>query len=209
MLIGQNVEFGILSDVGCCRETNEDAGTCFVPKDAEVLAGRGILAVVADGVGGHSAGEVASRLAVDVVVREYYRLRTEPFESLRHACHRANRAIYRRAISDEALQGMGTTCVALVLRDSEAWCASIGDSRLYLLRDGCIYLMTQDDSMVMDMVRQGLLKLEEARHHPDKNVILRALGSTRRGVGFGVGRAIPGPPGRPVCPLLRWVVRFG
>jgi PPM family protein phosphatase len=173
----ERIDSSLLSDVGCVREANEDSGMLHRPVDKRVLSERGLLAIVADGVGGHSAGEVASRLAVDTVVREYYRRKSAPCDALRDAFVAANRAIFRKAASDQALRGMGTTGVALVIRDSEAWCASVGDSRLYLVREGSTYLMTEDDSVVMDMVRRGLLALEEARHHPDKNVIVRALGT--------------------------------
>jgi protein phosphatase len=91
----------------------------------------------------------------------------------------ANRAIHDAARRDPKLHGMGTTCTALVLRGGLAYCAHVGDSRLYLIRDGEIFLMTEDHSAVMDMVRRGLLTRDEARRHPDKNVIVRALGGRR------------------------------
>lgn len=168
---------GMLSDVGCVRELNEDSGTYVQPNDPEVRANKGLLIMVADGMGGHSAGEVASRLAVEVVTREYYESSGDPQSALKAAFRKANDTIHKAAEKDESKSGMGTTCTALVLENGTAISAHVGDSRLYLVRNGAIYLMSEDHSAVMEMVKAGLITLEQARHHPDKNVILRAMGS--------------------------------
>jgi serine/threonine protein phosphatase PrpC len=165
------------SDVGCVRELNEDSGTYIRPDNPEVFESKGLLIVVADGMGGHSSGEVASRLAVDVVTRAYYEDAGDPRSALENAFHEANGAIYSAAEKDSSKDGMGTTCTALVLQNGTAIAAHVGDSRLYLVREGSIYLMTEDHSAVMEMVKAGLITLEQARHHPEKNVILRAMGS--------------------------------
>ncbi len=168
---------GMLSDVGCVRELNEDSGTYIQPDDPELLRSKGLLIVVADGMGGHSAGEVASRLAVDVITRAYYEHEGDPRSALEKAFHEANHEIHKAAEKDASKNGMGTTCTALVLQNGTAISAHVGDSRLYLVREGAIYLMTEDHSAVMEMVKAGLITLEQARHHPEKNVILRAMGS--------------------------------
>ncbi len=168
---------GMLSDVGCVRELNEDSCTYVQPDDPAQLESKGLLIVVADGMGGHSAGEVASRLAVDVIARAYYQETGDPRSALENAFHEANLAIYEAAEADSSKNGMGTTCTALVLQNGTAIAAHVGDSRLYLVREGSIYLMTEDHSAVMEMVKAGLITLEQARHHPEKNVILRAMGS--------------------------------
>jgi len=172
-----DVVASMLSDVGCVRELNEDSGTYIQPDDPEVLASKGLLILVADGMGGHSAGEVASRMAVEVITRTYYEDGGNPQSALKKAFREANRAIHKTAEKDESKTGMGTTCTALVLQNGTAISAHVGDSRLYLVREGSIYLMTEDHSAVMEMVKAGLITLEQARHHPDKNVILRAMGS--------------------------------
>lgn len=172
-----DVVVGMLSDVGCVRELNEDSGTYVKPDDPELLRDKGLLIIVADGMGGHSAGEVASGLAVDVVSRAYYEDDGDPRSALENAFHEANKAIHKAAESDPGKNGMGTTCTALVLQNGTAISAHIGDSRLYLVREDSIYLMTEDHSAVMEMVKAGLITLEQARHHPEKNVILRAMGS--------------------------------
>jgi PPM family protein phosphatase len=172
-----DVVASMLSDVGCVRELNEDSGTYIQPDDPEVLASKGLLILVADGMGGHSAGEVASKMAVEVITRTYYEDGGDPQSALKKAFREANRAIHKTAEKDESKTGMGTTCTALVLQNGTAISAHVGDSRLYLVREGSIYLMTEDHSAVMEMVKAGLISLEQARHHPDKNVILRAMGS--------------------------------
>ena len=171
------LQASLLTDVGCHREVNEDCGRFIQPGDSELLESRGVLLIVADGMGGHSAGEVASNLAVDWISRAYYDDTREPQTSLSEAVQGANRSIFETAQGDENLRGMGTTCTALVLQNGSAIAAHVGDSRLYLVRDKAIYLMTEDHSAVMEMVKRGLISLEAARHHPDKNIILRALGS--------------------------------
>ncbi len=168
----------VQTDKGCVREINEDSGRLVRPNDARLLAGRGVLLVVADGMGGHSAGEVASQMAVDIIGRLYYQSQGDAQAALRDAVSEANRRIFAAAAEDEAKRGMGTTCTALAIRAGEALVAHVGDSRCYMVRGGDIYQLTEDHSAVMEMVRQGLISKEEARVHEDKNVILRALGTT-------------------------------
>jgi protein phosphatase len=172
-----DVVASLLSDVGCVRELNEDSGACIQPDNPELRASKGSLILVADGMGGHSAGEVASRLAVDIITRIYYEDAGDPQSALKKAFREANSEIHKAAEKDESKTGMGTTCTALVLQNGTAISAHVGDSRLYLVRQQAIYLMTEDHSAVMEMVKAGLITIEQARHHPDKNVILRALGS--------------------------------
>ncbi len=166
------------TDPGCVREINEDSGRFFAPNNSEVLSNKGTLIVVADGMGGHSGGEVASKIAVDTVCRVYYEAEAGPTDSLKEALTSANRLIYETSLDDENLKGMGTTCTALVLHETQAFAAHVGDSRLYLLRGEELYLMTEDHSAVMEMVKRGMISMEQARHHEDKNVIVRALGTS-------------------------------
>jgi protein phosphatase len=165
-----------LSDPGCKRELNEDSVRVVVPEDAGVLERKGLLAVVADGMGGHQSGEVASALAVEIVSREYYAGDGGVAECLAGALQAANREIFQQSATRQSLGGMGTTCTALVLAGGQAWAAHVGDSRIYLVREGSIYRMTEDHSMVMDLVKKGILSAEQARRHADRNVLLRAMG---------------------------------
>jgi PPM family protein phosphatase len=163
------------SDIGCHRQINEDSGQ--IVRSADPASNR-ILIAVADGMGGHQAGEIASQRAIEVVSRAYSNGAMEdPQAGLKLAVEQANREIYEQAQISETFKGMGTTCTVLALHDGVAYSAHVGDSRLYLIRNGGIYLMTEDHSAVMELVKQGTLTLDEARHHADKNVIVRALGS--------------------------------
>lgn len=172
------VTASLQTDVGCLREANEDCGQHFVPSDWESKLRRGILTVVADGMGGHASGEVASRMAVDLIGKYYYQDTENPAQiALRRAVELANREIYEASTSDENLFGMGTTLIVMALLDNRAFSAHVGDSRLYRLRNQQLELLTLDHSQVMEMVRQGILSLEDAWNHEDKNIILRAVGT--------------------------------
>ena len=165
------------TDVGCVREVNEDRSRYVQPDPSDPRKGKGALFLIADGMGGHSAGEIASEMAANTVISCYYESELDPQLALKSAFREANRLIHEESRANEGLKGMGTTCTALVLRDGSAVSAHVGDSRIYLVRDNAIYVLTEDHSEVMEMVKRGLLTLDEARRHPDKNVILQALGS--------------------------------
>ncbi len=167
-----------LSDVGCVRTTNEDQVRLVHVHDEAVLAERGVLLLVADGMGGHLAGEVASQVAVDTIHSTYYDALGSPRDALIRAFEAANHAVFALAESDPRFTGMGTTGTALVLCGERAFSANVGDSRIYLVRDGGIYRMTSDDSAVGELVSKGLLSPADARHHAEKNVILRAIGTS-------------------------------
>jgi serine/threonine protein phosphatase PrpC len=172
------IDASVQTDKGCVREINEDSGRMVRPADPRLLAEKGTLVVVADGMGGHSAGEVASQMAADVVSRVYYETRAEPGAALKRAVEEANRRIHEAAAADESKHGMGTTCTALALCGGRAYAAHVGDSRLYMLRAGQLYQLSEDHSAVNEMVKLGIITKEQARTHEDKNVILRALGTT-------------------------------
>ena len=172
------IDASVQTDKGCVREINEDSGRMVRPADPQLLASKGTLVVVADGMGGHSAGEVASQMAADVVSRVYYETKAEPSAALKRAVEEANRQIHQAAAEDEAKHGMGTTCTALALCGGRAYAAHVGDSRLYMLRAGRLYQLSEDHSAVNEMVKLGIITKEQARTHEDKNVILRALGTT-------------------------------
>jgi len=172
------IDASVQTDKGCVREINEDSGRMVRPADPQLLAAKGTLVVVADGMGGHSAGEVASQMAADVVSRLYYDSPSEPGAALKGAVEEANRCIHAAAAADESKHGMGTTCTALALCAGTAYAAHVGDSRLYMLREGRLYQLSEDHSAVNEMVKLGIITKEQARTHEDKNVILRALGTT-------------------------------
>ena len=163
------------TDVGHKRKMNQDY--VFVSKDP--VGNLPNLFVVADGMGGHNAGDFASSHAVQILVDEIRKdADFNPIKVLRHAIETANMEILERAQQDEALKGMGTTMVVATIVGHYAYVANVGDSRLYLIQ-GQIRQVTRDHSLVQEMVRMGELKPEEARNHPDKNIITRALGAER------------------------------
>jgi len=164
-----------LTDVGRRRENNQDR--LLVDDD------RGLFAV-ADGMGGHAAGEVASRIAIealdDAMLCEDEEPPTEPDavgEQLQRAFAEGNRRICESVVTRGEWRGMGTTIVALVVLGNRAVIGHVGDSRAYLLRDDRLLRLTQDHSWVNEQVRLGLLTTEEADRHPMRNIITRALGN--------------------------------
>lgn len=167
-----------LTDVGRRREHNEDNMAYVIPKDAQVMTKKGALFIVADGMGGHAAGEVASEIAVDTVSNAYYQDDSEDVAaSLLQAIKRANALIHQRAAENMLRSGMGTTCVAAVLRGNMAYIANVGDSRAYFMRNGQVKQVSQDHSWVAEQVRAGLLTDDQARTHAQRNVITRCLGT--------------------------------
>ena len=157
----------VRSDGGRVRKQNED--TAYVGAAQSLLA-------VADGMGGHKAGEVASYMAIDTLKQ---RLRTHKpdLKLMRLAFEEANRRIADVSKGEENCHGMGTTMTALWKTNASMLLAHVGDSRAYLLRDGILHQVTDDHSVVAELMRSGLLTPEEARKHPYRNVITRALGS--------------------------------
>ena len=167
-----------LSDVGRARDHQEDTVGVFTPTDPSLLARKGQLLIIADGMGGHNAGEVASQTAVAEIQRSYFASATDDISaSLHQALLTANQAVRQFSQGDAGRQGMGTTAAVVVVRAREVQIANIGDSRVYLLRGGAITQITQDHSWVAEQVRAGVLTPEQARSHPQRNVITRALGS--------------------------------
>ena len=170
----------ILSDVGCVREKNEDKGILYYPESESFFHAKGVLIMVADGMGGHSSGELASKIAIDMIGDLYYSNLGSAQYSLKRAIMKANQKIFKTANCSENLKGMGTTCTALVIRKSEAILGHIGDSRLYLIRNESILMMSEDHSAVTDLVKRGIISPEEARVHPDRNIIQKALGISKQ-----------------------------
>ncbi|MGH7677924.1 MAG: Stp1/IreP family PP2C-type Ser/Thr phosphatase [Gemmatimonadaceae bacterium] len=163
------------TDVGMIRSGNEDNF------DINANAHRGIF-IVADGMGGHAAGEVASEMAVQIVMRDIKDVSdltdgAAP-KLLGEALKSANRAIHDRTITEVDKQGMGTTISVLVVADARYLIGQVGDSRVYLLRDGTLRQLTKDHSYVQEQVDLGNLTPEQARYHPYSNVITRCVGAS-------------------------------
>jgi PPM family protein phosphatase len=166
----------VLTHVGIVRDHNEDTVLYALPPENGATGNRATLALVADGMGGHAAGEVASGIAADTIRRVFYEADGPPPQALRSAFATANAEILNWTKTHPECAGMGTTCTAMALTETEAWLAHIGDSRAYLLRDGSLAQLSEDQTLVAQLVREGKLTEEEARHSPVSNVILQALG---------------------------------
>jgi len=169
---GTRVDVGGASDAGKVRLVNQDA--FWVGE----IPGKGTLAVVADGMGGHQTGEVASQQAVKTFRESFDRSRATPPAAMARASQAANLEIYEYALEHPEHRGMGTTLTTVLIDDQVAIVGHVGDSRAYLVRDGTIEQLTHDHSWVADRVRQGLLTDDEARRHRWRNVITNALGAT-------------------------------
>ena len=170
-LTAQGVEYAWRTDIGRVRSRNEDS--------VAVDAGVGLL-VVADGMGGHNAGDVASRMAIEGVIGAMQGSTGEDDDRLVAAVRQTNAAIYAAAGDDYERSGMGTTVVAVWLRPTRLVVAHVGDSRLYRLRDGAIEALTRDHSQVQDLVDRGILTPAQARASTRKNFLSRALGTDPR-----------------------------
>ncbi|GHO92526.1 hypothetical protein KSF_025740 [Reticulibacter mediterranei] len=169
------LDIALQTDVGLKRPHNEDSMVSVVPDDPEILSKKGALFVVADGMGGHAKGEVASDMAVKIVNASYYEDDDDDIaSSLSRAVKQANRMIHHLAMVEES--GMGTTCIASVLLNDTLFIANVGDSRAYIIRNGLPRQVSQDHSWVAEQVRAGILTREQARTHERRNVIYRSLG---------------------------------
>jgi PPM family protein phosphatase len=165
------------SHVGRVRRSNEDCVAFVQPRPGAPEERIGFLALVADGMGGHAAGEVASAIAADVVRRSLYAGAAAPPENLRKAFFAANAAILNHADAYPETRGMGTTCTALIVRQGALWLAHVGDSRAYLLRDGALHQLSRDQTLHAQLIRDGALTEEEAANSPGGNYLLQALGA--------------------------------
>ena len=177
------IEVGARSDVGVVRRNNEDCFAVDLPLH---------LLVLCDGMGGQAAGEVASKLGVDILMEHCRQATKNPrlplvgeneekfspqTNRLGSGIRMANQAIREAAESSPSKTGMGSTVVAAWIRGNILGIAHVGDSRIYLFRDGALQQLTQDHSLVMEQVRKGLMSLEQAEHSEMSNVIVRALGA--------------------------------
>lgn len=160
------------TDTGRRREMNQD----YMYTSEMPVGNLPNLYVLADGMGGHNAGDYASRYAVETIVQSAQSSReTSPVAILRTAIWKANQAVVEKSVTDIDLEGMGTTVVAATVNDRELCVANVGDSRLYIAGQELLQI-TKDHSYVQEMVRRGELRPEIARIHPDRNIITRAVG---------------------------------
>lgn len=171
------MEMARRTDIGCVRDLNEDSTGLIQTTPGTVIA------VVADGMGGHQAGDVASRYAVEtiekILSKESLTIPTEEkSDLLLHAVGKANENVYNLAKKNNQYQGMGTTMVVAIVDPNEVVLAHVGDSRAYMLHKGGLYQLTEDHTYVEILRRHGQITEEEARNHPQRNMIVRAVGTS-------------------------------
>ncbi|MCC6446696.1 MAG: Stp1/IreP family PP2C-type Ser/Thr phosphatase [Armatimonadetes bacterium] len=173
-----DILFAAKTDMGMVRENNEDKFDFYEPEAQEDRQAKGAFYAVADGMGGHSAGQIASEMALKTIIRQYYKdAGSDILQSLRSAIREANSLVFETAQAIPERAGMGTTLTAAVIREDELFIAQVGDSRAYLLRDGELHQLTEDHSWVAEQMRRGALTQEEAASSPFRNVITRSIGT--------------------------------
>ncbi len=170
------MELVSLSDIGQVRSVNEDR--CMTQGNINGLS----IAIVADGMGGHNAGDIASQLAIDLVFEQLQSISVEmPIQTcmqlLHQAISQANQRIYELSNSNLEYRGMGTTLVVAVVYEKQFIIAHIGDSRAYLFQESRITQLTVDHSLVSELIKSGQISPDEAEHHPRKHILTRALGT--------------------------------
>ena len=171
------VRFGAKTDLGLVRENNEDKFDFIEPDEPSVLATHGRVYAVADGMGGHDAGQIASELALKTFIRAYY---MQPADDIQAAAtlaiRQSNAFVVDVARTIQSRSGMGTTLTVAIVRDEYLYAVQVGDSRLYQIRGGMIRQVTDDHSWVAEQVKAGILSEAEAEQSPYRNVITRSLG---------------------------------
>jgi PPM family protein phosphatase len=178
MKVRTGIEVSVQSDIGCLRQNNEGSFGYWEPEDDQQFLRKGRLAVVADGMGGYEGGQEASRLAVETLVEVYRDFGgDDPQAALVEALQTAHEQIREYSFDHPELRGMGTTCTAAAIVQDSLYYVHVGDTRLYLIRDGQITRVTRDHSYVGRLVESGMISPEEAENHPQRNILTAALGT--------------------------------
>ena len=185
----------VISDLGNVRKNNEDTGLFVRLADEGLRRMKGYLLLVADGMGGHLAGEVASQMAAEIVNREYFQQRDTIEKSLLNAFQTANQQIFSESRQHDRFRGMGTTCTVIVVHQHQLYFAHVGDSRAYLFKQGQFIQLTEDHTYVRELLRMGEINEQDAARHPDRNLLTQAMG-TKAELKVDLGRCVlPFDPG--------------
>ncbi|QDT65458.1 PP2C family protein-serine/threonine phosphatase [Calycomorphotria hydatis] len=177
MRFDQSVRYATISDIGLRRQNNEDATTVRIAPDKETFDRYGHLFVVADGMGGHAVGELASRMCTESLPQAYLKSRDiPPMDALREAIRTTNEAINEKGSANRDFERMGTTCTGLVLGPGGAFIGHVGDTRCYRIRRGRINQLTFDHSLQWEMARRRGISIDVAEMYEPRNVITRSLG---------------------------------
>jgi PPM family protein phosphatase len=179
MPIPSDLEIVIKTDLGNVRTNNEDAAVFLRVADEQMISKKGCLLIVADGMGGHNAGEVASKMAVEIISKEYFKPgnQADYEKNLKNAFNIANKKIFGLGSSNNTYRGMGTTCTAIVITEQTIYYAHAGDSRAYLYKNNSLVRITEDHTYVQELVNNGDITLQEAETHPQRNILTNAMGT--------------------------------
>src|SRR5580698_9676286 len=173
----QPIRYASVSDIGFRRRNNQDSFAVRICSDAEIWREHGHLLMVADGMGGHAVGELASKIAADTVCHTFFKLRDlDVVEALKRSLETANATINERGSLNRDFNRMGTTCTSLVLCPQGAVFGHVGDSRAYRVRGDRIDQLTFDHSLHWELIRQGRMRPEDVFMHESRHVITRSLG---------------------------------
>ncbi|MBS1753642.1 MAG: Stp1/IreP family PP2C-type Ser/Thr phosphatase [Ferruginibacter sp.] len=169
----------VKTDVGNVRKNNEDSGTFVKIADEGINSSKGCMLLVADGMGGHNAGEVASKIAMETISEEYFKKNsdTDIEKALANSFVTANKKIFSMSQTDASYKGMGTTCTVLVVTGAQVYFAHAGDTRAYFLKNNQIKQITEDHTYVQQLVNNGDITAAEADVHPQRNVLINAMGT--------------------------------
>jgi len=171
------VTIGAATHPGKRKTENEDSFDYVLPEGGKRNK-KGILLILADGMGGHAGGAIASRTAVDVVKDQYLKAATDDvLDALKEAFQKANAAVLEKSADDRSLAGMATTLTAVVLKEDLLYHAHVGDSRAYLIDESDMVVFTEDHSYVASLVAAGAITEAEAETHPQRNLVTRAVGA--------------------------------
>jgi PPM family protein phosphatase len=179
MLNSAEIKVVIKTDLGNIRTNNEDSASFLRIADEAIIREKGYLLIVADGMGGHLAGEVASKMAVDIISEEYFKKTNNGNREkiLAKAFNTANKKIFELSSANEQYRGMGTTCTTLAIAGESIYYAHAGDSRAYLYKNESITRITEDHTYVQQLVNNGDISKEEADIHPQRNILTNAMGT--------------------------------
>ncbi|MGA9352608.1 MAG: Stp1/IreP family PP2C-type Ser/Thr phosphatase [Terriglobales bacterium] len=191
MKVRTGIEMSGQSDIGCLRKNNEDSFGYWEPDDDAEFQRKGRLVVVADGMGGYEGGQEASRMAVDSMLKVYRESAGEPQQALIEGLQAAHEGIREYGLAHPVLRGMGTTCTAAAIANDGLYFVHVGDTRLYLIRDGQIIQVTRDHSYVGRLVEAGMISREEAETHPQRNILTAAVGTNPELIMDSPGRPEP------------------
>ena len=175
--VSDNIEIVIVTDPGNVRTNNEDLAMAFIPEAHAGFSERGFLLVLADGMGGHNSGEIASEMAIKTFGENYYRRKGNVRKAIGYAIKLANEKVYEASLTGESLKGMGTTLTAIAIQEKNIYLAHVGDSRAFIFKNGYIEQLSNDHTLVQHLLDTGEISQDEAKDHPQRNVLVNALGT--------------------------------